>query len=118
MRLLAGILGAACAGLKRVERHSLRPLLQAVRAPRHRRAARAGASAETDELLVALLRERLRDRDASGALPGAPLGLPGRVDALVAGLLDVPPRGVATVRLADPGAETDAGAEPPLRRAA
>lgn len=118
MRLLAGILGAASAGLKRAERHALRPLLQALRAPRHRRAARAGASAETEELLVALLRQRLRDRDASGAVPLAATGLPADVDALVAGLLDVPPRGAATVRLAAPVTETDAGAQAPLRRAA
>ena len=118
MRLLAGILGAASAGLKRVERHSLRPLLQALRLPRHRRAARAGAAAETEELLVALLRERLRDRDTAGAVPAAPQHLTGPVDALVAGLLDVPPRGTATVRLAAPGADPDAGAQAPRRRAA
>ncbi|MFM7077234.1 MAG: hypothetical protein ACKO3G_14410 [Planctomycetaceae bacterium] len=118
MRLLAGILGAASAGLKRMERHSLRPLLQAVRTPRHRRAARARATAESEELLVALLRERLRDRGASGAAPAAAEALPGPVDALVAGLLDVPPRGTATVRLATPGADPDAGAQAPLRRAA
>lgn len=118
MRLLAGILGAASAGLKRVERHSLRPLLQALRLPRHRRAARAGAAAETEELLVALLRERLRGRDAAGTGVPEALGLPDDADALVAGLLDVPPRGAATVRLAAPGADPDAGAQAPRRRAA
>ena len=72
------------------ERHWLRPLLQGLRIPRFRRAQSRRPSAATEELLVALLRSRLREgADASGVGdPSAALPAAGaEADALVHGLL-------------------------------
>lgn len=75
-------------GLARgAERHWLRPLLQRMRVPRFRRRRSRRPSEATEELLVALLRSRLR---AEGPAPGAIGELPAAgpdVDALVHGLL-------------------------------
>lgn len=75
-----------------LERHWLRPLLQRLRTPRFRRLASRRSSAATDELLVALLRSRLRDDGRAGGMasdrPADVLPAVGaEVDALVHGLL-------------------------------
>jgi len=97
MSLFPGMMGAALRGLKRAERLWLRPFAQLVRVPRQRRAARGGLAPETEELLVAVLRERVRDRGGLASDRDVVAGtvLPHDVDALVRGLLDVPPRGAA-----------------------
>lgn len=87
MATLSGIPTRVWGLARAAERHWLRPLLQRLRVPRHRRHQARSPSAATEELLVALLRSRLR---ADGPAVGAAGELPGAgadVDALVHGLL-------------------------------
>ncbi|MEI8369147.1 MAG: hypothetical protein WCJ31_12000 [Planctomycetia bacterium] len=79
-------------GLRELERRWIRPLGQRLRPPRERRQKARGGSPEAEELLVALLRARLRDGGAalSPDLPAMPCA--SELEALVRALVDVPPR--------------------------
>jgi hypothetical protein len=86
-------------GLREVERRLIRPLGQRLRPPRARRQKAPGGSSEAEELIVALLRARLRHGDAGGASKAellAAVSPSSDLGALVRALVDVPPRrGVA-----------------------
>ena len=86
-------------GLRELERRWIRPLGQRLRPPRARRQKTRGGSPEAEELLVALLRARLRDGVAEASIPDAPAVPPSsELGALVRALVDVPPRrDVATI---------------------
>jgi hypothetical protein len=90
-------------GLREVERRLIRPLGQRLRPPRARRQKAPGGSSEAEELIVALLRTRLRDGDGGGVpladhIPAASSS--SELGALVRALVDVPPRrGVADVEM-------------------
>ncbi len=80
-------------GLRELERRWIRPLGQRLRPPRARRQKARGGSPEAEELLVALLRARLRDGGASVSIPDLPARPPAsELEALVRALVDVPPR--------------------------
>lgn len=79
--------------LRELERHWIRPLGQRLRPPRARRQKARGSDPEAEELIVALLRTRLRGGGAGGpssadlldaVSPASDLG------ALVRALVDVP----------------------------
>lgn len=93
MATLSGIPSRVWGLARAAERQWLRPLLQRLRVPRHRRHQALRPSAATEELLVALLRSRLRAEGpavgTTGALPAAGAD----VDALVHGLLATVPDG-------------------------
>lgn len=75
--------------LRAAERRFVRPLAQALRGPRSLRARRRAMPREAEELLVAVLRRRLRD-----GTDGVAAGSAGAsADPLVAGLLAARPRG-------------------------
>ena len=81
------------AGLRELERRWIRPLGQRLRPPRARRQKARGGSPEAEELLVALLRARLRDGGAAESIPDLPAVTPSSdLGALVRALVDVPPR--------------------------
>ena len=88
-------------GLRELERHWIRPLGQRLRPPRARRQKSRGSDPEAEELLVALLRARLRGTNTESASktetellaavsPASDLG------ALVRALVDVPQARVIT----------------------
>lgn len=79
-------------GLREVERRLIRPLGQRLRPPRARRQRAGGPAPEMEELLVALLRTRLRDgrSDSGPDLPALPSS--SDLDPLVRALVEVPPR--------------------------
>lgn len=95
-------------GLRELERCWIRPLGQRLRPPRARRQKAKGSDPEAEELIVALLRARLRGADrgeASKADILAAVAPASDLGALVRALVDVP------------GARVVADAEP-LRKAA
>lgn len=86
-------------GLRELERHWIRPLGQRLRPPRARRQKARGIDPEAEQLIVALLRARLRGADAgessradllAAVSPSSDLG------ALVRALVDVPQARVIT----------------------
>jgi len=80
-------------GLRELERRWIRPLGQRLRPPRERRQKARGGSPEAEELLVALLRARLRDGGAALSIPDLPaMPRASELEALGRALVDVPPR--------------------------
>jgi hypothetical protein len=80
-------------GLRELERRWIRPLGQRLRPPRERRQKARGSSPEAEELLVALLRARLRDGGAARSIQDLPaMPRASELEALVRALVDVPPR--------------------------
>ena len=90
-------------GLREVERRLIRPLGQRLRPPRATRQKAPASAREAEELIVALLRSRLRGGDDGGVpLPDrlSKASSSSELDALVRALVDVPPRrGVADVEV-------------------
>lgn len=94
-------------GLRGAERRWLRPILRLVRVPRSARARAKAMPAETEELLVALLRARRRQAVDGTAPQEALPACAGDVAALVHGLLAVPPPAAGDRREStDPKAES------------
>ena len=86
-------------GLRELERHWIRPLGQRLRPPRARRQKSRGSDPEAEELLVALLRARLRGTNAESASKAellAAVSPASDLGALVRALVDVPQARVIT----------------------
>lgn len=82
-------------GLRELERQWIRPLGQRLRPPRARRRKARGGDPEAEELIVALLRARLRSGDAGSASTAellAAVSPASDLGALVRALVDVSPR--------------------------